>query len=168
MNKDDLKKLMPECSGTEAEYCICRAATSLTPLFSAAKEDRADSLLGSYPNTSSIVEGLKMLVDVMFPGRMSQDSIESDELGIFLVRRLSDAWGLLRPEVERQIAVSAHPTSFLSFFLNWFKDRWPGAIPKNSPSGGIAPKRTWEGGPAFRGGNPLGFPVSVGPFRSLF
>lgn len=103
MNKDELKKLMPECSGTEGEYCICRAITALTPLFSAAKEDRADSLLGSYPNTSGIVEGLKMLIDVMFPGRMSQDSIQSDELGIFLVRRLSDAWGLLRPEVERAI-----------------------------------------------------------------
>ena len=95
--------LIPECAGTEAEYSICKAAMALTPLFSEAKEDRADSLLGSYPNTSNIVEALKLLIDVMFPGRMSQNNIEHDELGIFLVRRISDGWGLLRPEIERAI-----------------------------------------------------------------
>lgn len=97
------KHLVPECAGTDAEYCICKAALSLVPLYSEAREDRADSLLGSYPNTSSIVEALRLLVDVMFPGRMSQNNIEPDELGIFLVRRLSDAWALLRPEIERAI-----------------------------------------------------------------
>jgi serine O-acetyltransferase len=95
--------LIPKCAGTEAEYCICRAATALIPLFSEAKEDRADSLLGSYPNTSNVVEALKLLIDVMFPGRMSQNTIDRDELGIFLVRRISDAWSLLRPEIERAI-----------------------------------------------------------------
>ena len=90
-----------ECAGTEAEYCICRTATSLIPLFSEAEEDRADSLLGSYPNTSNVVEALKLFIDTMYPGRMSQNNIERDELGIFLVRRISDAWSLLRPEVER-------------------------------------------------------------------
>ena len=95
--------LIPKCAGTEAEYCISRAATSLIPLFSEAKEDRADSLLGSYPNTSNVVEALKLFIDVMFPGRMSQNNIERDELGIFLVRRISDGWSLLRPEIERAI-----------------------------------------------------------------
>jgi serine O-acetyltransferase len=97
------KHPVPECAGPEAEYCICKAATSLIPLYSEAREDRADSLLGSYPNTSGIVEALRLLVDTMFPGRMSQNDIEPDELGIFLVRRLSDAWALLRPEIERAI-----------------------------------------------------------------
>ena len=97
------ENLIPECAGTEAEYCICRAATSLIPLFSEAKEDRADSLLGSYPNTSNVVEALKLLIDTMFPGRMSQNNIERDELGIFLVRRIGDGWSLLRPEIERAI-----------------------------------------------------------------
>ncbi len=94
---------LPKCAGTDAEYCICKAATSLTPLFSDAHEDRADSVLSSYPNTSNIVEALKLFIDAMFPGRMSQNDIEPDELGIFLVRRLSDAWSLLRPEIEKAI-----------------------------------------------------------------
>ena len=97
------KPLIPECGGPDAEYCICKAATALIPLYSEAKEDRADSLLGSYPNTSNIVEALRLLVDTMLPGRMSQNDIETGELGIFLVRRLSDAWALLRPEIERAI-----------------------------------------------------------------
>ena len=97
------KKISPECAGPEAEYCICHAATGLTPLYSGAAEDRADSLLGSYPNTTNIVEALKLFIDVMFPGRMSQNNIDPDELGIFLVRRISDGWALLRPELERAL-----------------------------------------------------------------
>ncbi len=93
----------PECAGSNAEYCICKAATNLTPLYSEAKEDRADSLLGSYPNTSNTVEALRFFIDAMFPGRMSQNSIEPSELGMFLVRRVSDGWSLLRPEIERAI-----------------------------------------------------------------
>ena len=92
-----------KCSGAEAEYCICQASTALIPLFSDAKEDRADSLLGTYPNTTNIIDALKLFIDVMFPGRMSQNDIEPDELGIFLVRRISDAWSLLRPEIEKAI-----------------------------------------------------------------
>ena len=94
----DLKCVVPD-----AEYCICQAAQTLIPLYSEEKEDRADSVLSLYPNTSNIVEALKLLIDAMFPGRMSQADIEADEIGIFLVRRLSDAWSLLRPEVERAI-----------------------------------------------------------------
>lgn len=97
------KDLIPKCAGDAVEYCICRSATSLVPLYSGSKEDRADSLLGLYPNTSNIVEALKLFIDVMFPGRMSQNDIEPDELGIFLVRRTSDGWSLLRPEVERAV-----------------------------------------------------------------
>jgi len=87
----------------EAEYSIYEAATKLTPHYSSADEDRADSLLGAYPNTTQITEALKLFIDVMFPGRILQNSIEPHELGIFLVRRISDGWALLRPEIERAI-----------------------------------------------------------------
>jgi len=97
------KKPLISCSGTDAEYCICKAATSLIPLYSESQGDRPDSLLESYPNTSNIIDSLKLLVDVMFPGRMSQVNIGPDELGTFLVQRLSEIWSLLRPEVERAI-----------------------------------------------------------------
>ncbi|HOW98319.1 MAG TPA: serine O-acetyltransferase [Kiritimatiellia bacterium] len=92
-----------ECTGTGAEYCLCRAATGLLSLYSGGPEDRADSLLGSYPNTTNIEAGLRILIDVMLPGRMSQAEIQAEELGLFLVRRLGEAWRLLRPEVERAV-----------------------------------------------------------------
>jgi len=97
------KKHTQGCAGPEAEYCICKAATALSPLYSDAGDDRADSLLGSYPNTTNIIEALKLFIDVMFPGRMAQNSLQPKEMGIFLVRRLSDGWALLRPEIERAV-----------------------------------------------------------------
>lgn len=97
------KSSKTRCAGPDSEYCICTSATRLAPLYSPAAHDSPDSLLGSYPNTTNIVEALKLFVDVMFPGRMSQNSIEPGELGIFLVRRISDGWALLRPEIERAI-----------------------------------------------------------------
>lgn len=92
-----------ECGGPRGEYCVCDAATRLMSLYSLAREDRPDSLLSGYPNSTNIIEGLKLFIDVMFPGRLSQESINPDELGIFLVRRISDGWSLLRPEIERAI-----------------------------------------------------------------
>ncbi|MBU1694432.1 MAG: serine O-acetyltransferase [Verrucomicrobia bacterium] len=94
---------LPECAGPAAEYCLCQAATGLLSLYSGAPEDSADSLLGSYPNTTNIEAGLRILIDVMLPGRMSQTDIEAEELGLFLVRRLGEAWRLLRPEIERAL-----------------------------------------------------------------
>ncbi|MBN1268139.1 MAG: serine acetyltransferase [Kiritimatiellae bacterium] len=39
----------------------------------------------------------------MFPGKMSPGLIEAEELGVYLIRRLSQGWRLLRPEIERAI-----------------------------------------------------------------
>ena len=97
------KAFSPECSGNEAEYCLCQAATGLLPLYRGGAGDRADSLLGAYPNATNITEALAIFVDVMLPGRMSQAGIETEELGLFLVRRLGEGWRLLRPEIERAI-----------------------------------------------------------------
>ncbi|TAN37196.1 MAG: serine acetyltransferase [Verrucomicrobia bacterium] len=63
--------------------------------------DKPESVLGNYPNPAPVIEALKTLIDVMFPGKMSAGPVSADELGIFLVRRLSEAWRLLRPEIER-------------------------------------------------------------------
>lgn len=92
-----------ECGGPKGEYCVCQAATRLMSLYSVTREDRPDSLLSGYPNSNNIIESLKLLIDVMFPGRLSQERIDPDELGIFFVRRISDAWSLLRPEIEKAI-----------------------------------------------------------------
>lgn len=91
------------CGGQGMEYCVCRTVESLAPLYHHNDEDRPDSVLDGYPNTLNIVEALKILIDAMLPGRMTHADIDRDELGLFLVRRLSHAWRLLRPEIERAI-----------------------------------------------------------------
>lgn len=85
------------------ERGLCEAVASLRPLYSEKGEDRADSLLDSYPNPGPITEALRIFVDTMFPGKMSPGKIDTDELGIFLTRRISQGWRLLRPEIERAI-----------------------------------------------------------------
>ncbi len=85
------------------EYCVCQTAEALTPLYHHNGEDRADGVLDGYPNTLNIVEALTILVDSMIPGRMTHADVDRNELGLFLVRRLSKAWRLLRPEIERAI-----------------------------------------------------------------
>ncbi len=91
------------CIGDAFEHCLCAAVARLRPLYSDAGEDRPDSLLRDYPDTTRIVEGLRVLVDAMFPGRAFPADIQGDELGVFLMRRLSMAWRLLRPEIERAL-----------------------------------------------------------------
>lgn len=85
------------------EYCVCQTVETLTPLYHHNGEDRADSVLDGYPNTVRIVDALRIMIDSMIPGRMTHTDVDRNELGLFLVRRLSQAWRLLRPEIERAI-----------------------------------------------------------------
>lgn len=85
------------------EYCVCQTAEALTRLYRHDGTDCADSVLDGYPNTSNIVEALRILIDAMIPGRMTHTDVDPNELGLFLVRRLSKAWRLLRSEIERAI-----------------------------------------------------------------
>ncbi len=82
---------------------LSRTVERLLPLYSPAEEDRPDSLLGAYPNSVRIAEALDILIDTMFPGKRSPGAVDPEDLGIFLLRRLSHAWRLLRPEIERAI-----------------------------------------------------------------
>ena len=75
----------------------------LLPLYKEGEADEADSILGHAPNSIRVIEAQKLLVDVMLPGRMSPQTIESDELHIFFGHNLSQAWALLRPEIERAL-----------------------------------------------------------------
>ncbi len=97
------KKDQKECPSEGMEYCVCQTVETLTPLYHHHGEDRPDSVLDGYPNTLDIVEALKILIDSMIPGRMTHTDVDRNELGLFLIRRLSQAWRLLRPEIERAI-----------------------------------------------------------------
>ncbi len=82
---------------------MCDVIHDLLPTYADPAEDKADSVLGTGPDTTRVTEALQILVDVMLPGRMSPGTIEMDELGVFLMKRLSHAWRLLRTEVERAL-----------------------------------------------------------------
>jgi serine O-acetyltransferase len=83
-----------------AQHRINDTVSALLPTYTDDEQDRADSVLDSYPNPAHIVEALRILVDVMMPGKMTPGKIAPDELGLFLMRRLSHAWRVLRPEIE--------------------------------------------------------------------
>jgi serine O-acetyltransferase len=89
--------------GKELTYCLCGSVEKLLPTYTSDEEDRPDSLLGLYPDNMHIIEALKVLIDVMLPGRMTAGRVSYDDLGIFLVRRLSLTWRYLRPEIEKAI-----------------------------------------------------------------
>ncbi len=93
----------PPCIGDAIEHCLCSTVAELRALYVDTDEDRPDSLLRDYPNTTFIIEGLRVLLDAMFPGRIFPTDVLGDEVGVFLMRRLSTAWRYLRPEIERAI-----------------------------------------------------------------
>jgi serine O-acetyltransferase len=97
------KKPHGRCQATNREYAICHTAQALAPSFVMSGADQPESVLGNHPNPAPVIEALKTLIDVMFPGKFSAGPGSADELGIFLVRRLSEAWRLLRPEIERAL-----------------------------------------------------------------
>ena len=108
------KKHAP-CLATDMEYSLCQTARALLPLY-ATDGDRPESLLSDYPNPEPIIEALKILIDAMFPGKMSAGPVTADELGVFLTRRLSEAWRPLRTQIERALPF-----------------RWIGAAAKTKP-----------------------------------
>ena len=96
------KKKHAACLATDMEYSLCQTARALVPLY-AVRGDSPESLLSNYPNPGPIVEALKLLIDVMFPGKMSEGPVAADELGVFLTRRLSEAWRPLLSQIERAL-----------------------------------------------------------------
>lgn len=86
------------------DSCVCHTAEQLASLYVQNGEDRPDSVLDGYPNSKEVVEALKTLIDTMIPGRMSHADVQPSEFGLFLLRRLSEAWRLLRPGIERALS----------------------------------------------------------------
>lgn len=91
------------CIGHEIEHCLCASVARLRALYADTGEDRPDSVLRDYPDTTRVIEGLRVLLDAMFPGRVFPTDIQGDEIGVFLMRRLSLAWRALRPEIEKAL-----------------------------------------------------------------
>ncbi|MDZ4198528.1 MAG: serine O-acetyltransferase EpsC [Kiritimatiellia bacterium] len=91
------------CMGDELAESLCSTVAAMRPLYVGTAEDRPDALLHGYPDPSRVIEGLRVLIDALLPGRTSSAELEFDELGVFLMRRFSLAWRALRPSVEKAI-----------------------------------------------------------------
>lgn len=75
----------------------------LLELYTDCKEDRPDSVLGCYPNSRKVIDALRTLIDVLFPGKLSSRSIHRRALPAHLRTNTTKALNLLRPEIERAI-----------------------------------------------------------------
>lgn len=82
---------------------ICKTASALADLFSPAAQDSPSALLASAPSHPRAVEALRILLDVLFPGKISAEDVDLHSLPVFLLRRLGDAWDLLLPAVRSAI-----------------------------------------------------------------
>ncbi|MDR0993698.1 MAG: serine acetyltransferase [Verrucomicrobiota bacterium] len=91
------------CSNAIQESSICQTAHELAKLYSLGDVDAPDGLLGHAPGTRNTHEALRFLLDIVFPGKVTGTTISNDELGVFLLRRLSDAWHLLHQEIRRAL-----------------------------------------------------------------
>lgn len=88
-----------ESHGDPLDEVIDRLAAS----YSDCDEDRPDSVIGCYPNSQNIIEALKTLIDMLFPGKLSHKPVHHRNLASFLRSRAARATRLLRPEIERAI-----------------------------------------------------------------
>jgi serine O-acetyltransferase len=87
----------------EAPDVLKDSVAALLPLYADTAEDRADSIVGSYPNSLKIAQALEALIDVLFPGKMSHHAVHRPRLPSFLRKRLAQVIRLLRPEIERAL-----------------------------------------------------------------
>lgn len=88
-------------SNEHATTLIPEIISGLLGQYRETGEDAPNSLLGGFPNPKCIVDAQKILIDVMMPGKFSPGVIAHRELGMFLMRRLSQAWRLLLHEIEQ-------------------------------------------------------------------
>lgn len=75
----------------------------LVASYSDCDEDRPDSVLGCYPNSQKIIEALKTLIDMLFPGKLSHKPVHRRGLKGYLRARAARAFELLLPEIERAL-----------------------------------------------------------------
>jgi serine O-acetyltransferase len=75
-------------------------AEALAGLYASGHEDRPENVLWNYPAAANVVEALKILIHVMFPGMLPS---EEEELKPHFIKQLNAVEKLLRPELERAI-----------------------------------------------------------------
>lgn len=82
---------------------VAAVVAQLRPLYDLAEVDSPRSVSASGPRQRLIVEAQRLLLDLLFPGRSLNDERSLDPLEPFLESTLTEAWDLLRAEVERAL-----------------------------------------------------------------
>ncbi|NCC94123.1 MAG: serine acetyltransferase, partial [Opitutae bacterium] len=72
-------------------------------MFNLVETDAPDALLSHGPAPKNIVDALRVLLDIVFPGKITAAPVDGTDLGVFLVRRLSEVWRLLHREIRRAL-----------------------------------------------------------------
>jgi serine O-acetyltransferase len=80
-----------------------QTAERLLPLYRDGEEDVPESILSGYPDPGEVVQALRMMIDLLLPGRMKPGVQGPDDFSVFLTQRLDQAWRHLRPQVERSL-----------------------------------------------------------------
>ena len=85
---------------TNSAASVKKTATALTGLYSTGHEDRPENVLWNYPAAGRVVEALKILIHVMFPGMYPS---KEEELEFYFEKQLKAVSVLLLQELERAI-----------------------------------------------------------------
>ncbi len=85
---------------SDASELIADVVSDLVPQYDISGVDAPNAMLGEYPDSRNITEALRILIDALLPGRMSQGIGRNEELSVFLTRTLCQAWRLLLREIE--------------------------------------------------------------------
>ena len=79
---------------------IDETAKKLAGLYATGHEDRPDNVLWNYPAADRVVNALKTLIHVIFPGFYSS---ETEELEPLFAKQLAEVREALLPEIERAV-----------------------------------------------------------------
>jgi serine O-acetyltransferase len=82
---------------------LCRVAHRLAARFDPAAGDSPDALPAAAPEPPPVVEALRVLLDAIFPGKISASLDPTQNPNVFILHRLTEAWSLLAPQVLRAL-----------------------------------------------------------------
>lgn len=71
-------------------------------------DDRPDGIIGGYPRPAKVIASLEVFLDVMFPGKFSEERVTKGNLPNFLRRRIGEGMRLLQPEIARALPLRWH------------------------------------------------------------
>lgn len=86
--------------GHRLRRVIDQTIADMLPYYADDGTDRPDGIQACNPNRDSVVRAHRTLIDALLPGRLSPDHIQPNDFDVVLMRHLSKALRLLRPEVE--------------------------------------------------------------------